>query len=227
MSHREDIMDRYLNFASDINRNLSNIIHLTNNLRYNTFQVFNNYTNGNLLTNDVFFPPLISPRQPTNPPPLIRRRSSRRRSTLPPRLVATGAGLPILPNLPNYIPTPHTYPSSNQIISATESALFSDISTNYLMCPISRDNFESGERILRIRQCGHVFRATTLRQWFRTSSECPVCRYNIRHYNRNESTSRDILPPIRRAYDASSNLLSRDISNNGSNFTFHVGGFFT
>ena len=41
MNPSENHISQYLRFATDINRNLSNIIHLTNNLRYNTFQVFN------------------------------------------------------------------------------------------------------------------------------------------------------------------------------------------
>ena len=208
MNNNEDILSQYLHFATDVNRNLSNIIHLTNNLRYNTFQLFNNYTNSTQLTNDIFFPPIPPP--PINAPPSYRR--ARRRRPLRSRLVPQESGLPPPPRLRAYF---NPSPTETQISGATESALYADISTNYMMCPIDQQNFVGEDRILRIRHCEHVFRETALRQWFRTSSECPVCRYDIRYHN----TTREVVTP---QIDSSSNPLLVDISNNFPSFAYSL-----
>ena len=132
MNPSENLIVQYLRFTTDINRNLSNIIHLTNNLRYNTFQVFNNYTNSRQLTNDIFFPPVIPPPPPPLDPPLLGRRrlarSRRQRVNMRNSTLYTPHGA--LPNI--FTPSP---PTSNEINQATESLLYSDISSNHQMCP--------------------------------------------------------------------------------------------
>ena len=220
MSNRDDILNQYMLFATDINRNLSNIIHLTNNLRYNTFQMLNNHTNSSQLTNDIFFPPIMPPPPPPINAPPSRRRNIRRRRPLRPRLVPQESGLPAPSRLGIFF---HQSPTETQIVRATESALYTDISTNYLMCPIDQQNFESEDRILRIRQCRHVFRESAIRQWFRTSFECPVCRHDIR----NVITSRDVVTQTSLT-DSSRNSLVVDISNNSSRFEYSLssGRFF-
>ena len=105
-------------------------------------------------------------------------------------------------------------PTQEQIRNATERCTY-DINNPTLntSCPISIDNFENGEHILRILHCGHSFRTESLRQWFRTNTRCPVCRYDIREYqtnqtagnedneNVNENTSdADSLPPSPRPF---------------------------
>ena len=120
MNPTEESIDRYLRFVTDTTRNISNIIHLTNNLRYNTFQIFNNYTNTNLLTNDIFFPPEIFPRPPLNPPPQTRRINPRRRTITTRRVSRNGRMNPpnLVSNLFNFTPT------ENNIAAATESFRF-------------------------------------------------------------------------------------------------------
>ena len=53
-----------------------------------------------------------------------------------------------------------------------------DLSGN--QCPISLDHFQVGDVICKINGCGHAFKRRALMQWFRRSSSCPVCRYNVR-----------------------------------------------
>ena len=63
-------------------------------------------------------------------------------------------------------------------------------------CPITLEEFNHGERICQIKQCGHIFREEALRNWFRRNVRCPVCRYDIRHYintNRNVDISNNDL----------------------------------
>ena len=54
MAERNNIQ-QFMQLATDINRNLSQIIHLSNNLRYNTYHLLNHNTS--ILANDIFFPP--------------------------------------------------------------------------------------------------------------------------------------------------------------------------
>ena len=75
-------------------------------------------------------------------------------------------------------------PTEEQIRNAIEEFAYSSNNpTLNTCCPISIDNFEDGEPILRILQCSHSFRPTSLRRWFRTNTRCPVCRYDIREYH--------------------------------------------
>jgi hypothetical protein len=224
MNPSENLIIQYLRFTTDINRNLSNIIHLTNNLRYNTFQVLNNYTNSRQLTNDIFFPPVVPPPPPPlDPPPMGRRRLARSRR---PRVNMRNGRLYTPPSaLPTiFTPSPAT---SDEINQATESLLYSDISSNHHMCPISQQNFEPTDRVLRIRHCGHIFTEQTLRQWFRTSYECPVCRFDIRQRTASniDSILRSIATQTIAPRDISSNVI--DPSNNNFAYSFTVGGFIT
>ena len=72
--------------------------------------------------------------------------------------------------------------SEIQIHDFTESFIYnsfdsSNISTS--VCPISLESFQEGDSILKIRHCGHEFKSVSLRQWFRRSSRCPLCRCNL------------------------------------------------
>ena len=74
-------------------------------------------------------------------------------------------------------------PSVTQIRNSTELLKWEDISGNYQeVCPISMHEFKEGDDILRIKSCKHIFREMNLRQWFRYSSRCPICRYDIRDW---------------------------------------------
>ena len=55
MTTRNADIQSFLRLANDINRNLSQMIHLSNNLRYNTYHLLNRDTT--ILANDIFFPP--------------------------------------------------------------------------------------------------------------------------------------------------------------------------
>lgn len=168
----------FLQLATDINRNISNMIHLSNNLRYNAFQLLNsNYSN--LLTNDIMFPSSLRPLPPIAPPPSVRpvrRRTTRPRRTFsrPTLPINTGEGLP------NEVFRFGNGATPDEIGRETELFVYRDLSTNQTMCPISQQNFLPEDNILRIRHCGHIFTANRLRQWFRSHSDCPVCRFDIR-----------------------------------------------
>lgn len=51
--------------------------------------------------------------------------------------------------------------------------------SNHRTCPITLEDFEPGESVIKINVCGHVFRAAALRSWFERHRMCPVCRRDI------------------------------------------------
>lgn len=109
-------------------------------------------------------------------------------------------------------------PTSEQIDRATRNVRYRDIvrPTNS-SCPITLEAFSDEEQVTMIRRCGHIFNLTAFQSWFRTNCRCPVCRYDIRSDNNQESL-RDINTIIP-ATDSSNNYLNiprndRDISGN-------------
>jgi hypothetical protein len=72
-------------------------------------------------------------------------------------------------------------PSQEQINRATTLFNYSRdlILTNH-SCPILLEDFEEGEPIRRIINCGHSFCEESIQNWFQTNVRCPVCRYDIR-----------------------------------------------
>jgi len=80
------------------------------------------------------------------------------------------------------------YPTSAQIESATRRVLYRDIvSPMNNTCPISMDTFNDSDTVTIIRHCGHIFNSDELTTWFESNCRCPVCRYDIRNFNRNPS----------------------------------------
>lgn len=75
-------------------------------------------------------------------------------------------------------------PSIAQIRNGTQTlTALGDISNNtQTHCPIDLNIFAEGNAILKIIGCGHIFREMNLRNHFRYSPKCPICRYDIRDY---------------------------------------------
>lgn len=72
-------------------------------------------------------------------------------------------------------------PTHTQIANATELINIHDSMIN-TTCPILQTSFQDGDRIIRIKHCGHCFIEEGLMVWFNQSVLCPVCRYDIRDY---------------------------------------------
>ena len=82
------------------------------------------------------------------------------------------------------------YPTQTQIELATRNVRYCDIVTPInLSCPISLETFNDNDMVTVIRFCGHIFSTASLNTWFTTNCRCPVCRYDIRNYNSNNSLS--------------------------------------
>ena len=81
------------------------------------------------------------------------------------------------------------YPTASQIETATRRVLYRDIAAPINnSCPISMENFNDNETVTIIRHCGHIFNIDELATWFQSNCRCPVCRYDIRNFNRNSSS---------------------------------------
>lgn len=92
--------------------------------------------------------------------------------------------------LENFFSPVEVYPTQSQIEVATRRVRYCDIvSPINRSCPISLENFEDSELVSVIRQCNHIFKTEDLHTWFRSNCRCPVCRYDIRNYNTNTTTS--------------------------------------
>lgn len=56
------------------------------------------------------------------------------------------------------------------------SLVHSNIDTR---CPIGLDDFEEGESIKQIVECGHIFKPDHLLTWFTRHTKCPLCRCDL------------------------------------------------
>jgi hypothetical protein len=91
-------------------------------------------------------------------------------------------------------------------------------------CPISWEDFVVGEQICQIKECEHIFKSTSLLNWLRTNSHCPVCRYDLRTYNgttpgrvsRNTSNRSNITRP-EQVNDIDVSLNTVDMDNQDAN----------
>lgn len=122
---------------------------------------------------------------------------------------------------PRYLPVLRGIPSPQHINDAVRVIRHGDIPNreNHDRCPISWATFDENERVTQIIQCGHVFNSSELSRWFHTSPHCPLCRYDIRTYRRNESEqdeSSETYDDDRTTVqirDASGNLVGTEMTN--------------
>jgi hypothetical protein len=90
--------------------------------------------------------------------------------------------------LQSFLQPIEVYPTQSQIEVATRRVRYNDISRPVnTQCPISMDEFNDNDIVTVIRHCGHIFHSNNINNWFRTNCRCPVCRYDIRDYNSNNS----------------------------------------
>ena len=93
-------------------------------------------------------------------------------------------------NLESFFSPVEVFPTPSQVEAATRRVRYCDIvSPLNRSCPISLEEFNDNDTVSVIRQCGHIFKTDELNTWFRSNCRCPVCRYDIRNYNANASSS--------------------------------------
>ena len=97
--------------------------------------------------------------------------------------------------------------------------VFGDISGN--RCPISLDNFQIGDVIMKITGCGHIFKRVALMRWFERNHSCPVCRYNLRETHvDNSNNSVPLVNNSNNIFDISNNIINE--FNNTLNESFNA-----
>ena len=77
------------------------------------------------------------------------------------------------------------------------------------VCPISGEEFNNDDDIIKILHCNHLVGKENLLKWFKTSISCPMCKYNIEYDKYNES--------IQSLQDSSSNNFSQILENDITN----------
>lgn len=83
-------------------------------------------------------------------------------------------------------------PTITQIENAVRQVRYGDIIRPInTSCPISLETFDDDSTVSMIRHCGHIFNPDQLTNWFNTNHRCPVCRYDIREYNSNQTSELD------------------------------------
>lgn len=96
-------------------------------------------------------------------------------------------------NIGNMTPVP-IVPSQEQINNATETTEYNVNSIRFSgqsICPITQEEFVNGERIVLIKNCGHIFKQTAISTWFNGNVTCPTCRRDIRETS-NANASEDL-----------------------------------
>lgn len=73
-------------------------------------------------------------------------------------------------------------PSPQQVNASLEMPVHVPETT----CSICQETIDSA---VRIRQCGHCFHNTCIRQWFSMNPRCPMCRIDIRETTFDNATS--------------------------------------
>ena len=68
--------------------------------------------------------------------------------------------------------------TNEEIRRNTESLVFREDLEGLLSntCPITMEEYVSGDRLLQLRTCRHAFRERELVEWFQRERTCPVCR---------------------------------------------------
>jgi len=93
----------------------------------------------------------------------------------------------------NFLNTPITNnnilrPTSEQINSASRLVRYDDIENpSSEICSISLQEFNNDDQVRQILYCGHIFHENSLQEWFTRNTVCPLCRYDIRDYIRNNN----------------------------------------
>jgi hypothetical protein len=109
-------------------------------------------------------------------------------------------------------------PTLLQIQNATRLVNFSQIENPLNnSCPISLERFENNSPVVEILHCHHLFHPESLNSWFSENVRCPVCRYDIRDYQREREREATTVPTTNpNPVPTSSNISQNDSNLNNS-----------
>tara|TARA_Y100000591_G_C21792533_1_gene677384 strand:+ start:336 stop:1169 length:834 start_codon:yes stop_codon:yes gene_type:complete len=130
---------------------------------------------------------------PILPPPPPRTRNSlrthipRRSGPLTEERIQSENGEIVLTGIVDMTPV-SVFPSTRQVINATEILRFGDIEGPLNEnCPITMEAFTENDSVCRIKHCKHIFKERALYNWFVEHVGCPVCRFDIRDDEANSN----------------------------------------
>ena len=72
--------------------------------------------------------------------------------------------------------------TQKQIQENTRTFVYNENDANLLMtttCPISQNDFQTGDILCEINSCKHVFKQEEILRWFDVNVSCPICRTPI------------------------------------------------
>jgi len=176
-----------------------------------------------------------------NQSPLFTTPSSRRRQVRrprpPPRQSTRTSGRQNIINqilqTTLYTPTTRVPASIYDISRNTSIHSWNELSetTNQSLCPITQENFQPDDSVIRIDNCGHLFLEEALTTYFlEFDHRCPICRYNISSNINSPSTNYDTSYNIPSFNIPSFNIPQFNISNNTTtnprNLSRTTGGIF-
>ena len=77
----------------------------------------------------------------------------------------------------------HPIPEDTDILMKprlyTECEYSTLISPNVKMCPMTRTFFVPTDKVIQVRECGHLFKKEPFLEWVTTHSTCPRCKTNL------------------------------------------------
>ena len=103
------------------------------------------------------------------------------------RIITNFLNTPITNNSQNNNLRPIT-PTREQINNASILVRYDFIENpSSEICSISLQEFNNNDVVRQILYCGHIFHENSLQEWFTRNTVCPLCRYDIRNYVRNDN----------------------------------------
>jgi hypothetical protein len=118
--------------------------------------------------------------------------NTRRQTTRTTSNINTGSSTRDIHFLYTFYEPVAVYPSEEQLQQGLGNTVFSLIDSPLNnSCPITMERFEDNSNVSVILGCNHIFNPSQIRNWFRNSCRCPVCRYDIRDYRRTAVSSEE------------------------------------
>ncbi|KAI9081767.1 hypothetical protein K1719_036029 [Acacia pycnantha] len=67
------------------------------------------------------------------------------------------------------------------VVSSLPTSQFKKNEGSNKECAICLSEFEEEEWVKRLPSCAHIFHVSCIATWFRSRSNCPICRSNVNH----------------------------------------------
>lgn len=166
------IVNSYIDFVNISNQSIHEILEIINTQQSSFNNILQRY-NINPSRHRSSISNLSTQNRTSSTLPLSERNRAIRRLQMPPITLVS---------LRDYDTNNLNIPSQTEIDNAIERINFCDISNPINnSCPISQIDFSANDRVIRLKECQHIFSEPHILQWFERNSLCPLCRYNIRN----------------------------------------------